>query len=295
MHRLITVRLALLAVALGVGAYAGPAVAGATSGTARLYFVAPVGAVAPGSSFTVEERVTVTGDSANVVQTEVGYPSGALSYLAADGTGSPFDSSFFNLGGGGRTYYVAGVRASGISGDVLVNRTTFRAGCTPGTPKLSFVRDTSVVSGVTNSNIPLTKAVGRVTIGALDPSRLCVSPSVRGQNGTSKVTLNGSGFTSESTVHFNGAGIRLLSRTILSSNKMTVKVRVPTTAALGTSSVSVANADGSVVQCSDCFTVTPPPNPPPTPPPSRGGAPSTTTSGVATCSPEQGSLSLAPV
>jgi len=169
-----TIRVALLAT-VAVATLCMNVATAAASGSAQMYLTPSASAVAPGQTFTIQQRVTVTGDTVNAVEADLTYTRSA--FLTATGQGSPF-STFLNSGGGGLTQYVAGIfGGAGLDGDLLIATTTLRAGCTAGSLSIGYGPDAAAVSGTTHTDIAASKTGATVTVGQLNPSVLCLSPN----------------------------------------------------------------------------------------------------------------------
>jgi len=250
-----TIRVALLAT-VAVATLCMNVATAAASGSAQMYLTPSATAVAPGQTFTIQQRVTVTGDTVNAVEADLTYTRSA--FLTATGQGSPF-STFLNSGGGGLTQYVAGIAGAGLGGDLLIATTTLRAGCTAGSLSLGYGPNAAAISGTTHTDIVTGKIGATVTVGQLNPSVLCLSPSERGQKSTNqKITLFGSGFTTTSTVHFAGSGITVKSVSVPSSTKLVAAIVVAASAITGSRDVAVTTGSNTI-SCSACFTVMPAP------------------------------------
>jgi hypothetical protein len=233
------------------------------TGSAQLRLTPSTKTVAPGQTYSLQERVTIAGDTANAVEADVLYNRLATDYLGTNDTGGAFrNPRLFAFGGGGRTSYVGGDFGSGVSGNQLVATVSFRARCVPGTITLKYDATSAVVSGTTNADLLTGTSPSKVTIGPRNPNILCVSPSVRGRGTTNQnVVLYGGGITTGSTVHFANPGITVKSVSVPSSGQLAATISVSQTAALGSSGVTVTNPDNTTVSCSSCFTVTDSPKP----------------------------------
>lgn len=237
-----------------------PGIANAATASAALSLVGPTSVVA-GTKFVESAHVVVTGDTINAAEVDLTYPTSNVAFLRANNTGSQLPLIFFNSGGGGRTMFVSGITGVGVSGDVLVSNSTFRAGCTAGTATLRYAPSTVVVSNVTATAVPLTTAPKAISIKAAPAGTVCASPSTAGQGAVSRsVTVYGSGFSSGTKVSF-GSGVTTQSVAISSSTKLVAKVNVGSTATVGDRAVAITRTNGSKISCSGCFTISAKPAP----------------------------------
>jgi hypothetical protein len=273
------VTVACLLAAVSTVATAIPAQA---SGTARLYLAPSKHTVAPGQVFSLQERITVRGDSVNAVQADLVYASGRAEYLRTSATGSAFDSSVIAFGGGARTSNVAvKFGSTGVTGDALVGTVSFRAGCTPGTTTLAYANSSAAVSRATATDILTGTAGSTITVGPLQPHTLCLTPSVRGRGALGQqIKLYGAGITAGSSVRFVNGGVSVKAVSVPAPGQLVATVAISPTAALGSSGVTVTNPDSTAVSCTSCFTVTDRPNPTSTTPSSFGRASTGTSASV---------------
>ncbi len=230
------------------------------AGSATLTLTGPTSVVA-GAKFLESAHVVVTGDTINVAEVDLTYPTSNTAFLGANNSSSPFTLLLFNGGGGGTTMFVSGITSVGLSGDILVSNNQFRAGCTAGTATIGYGPSTAAVSNVTSESVPLTSTPKKVTITAAPAGTVCASPSTAGQGALSRsVTVYGSGFSTGTKVSF-GSGVTTKSVTISSSTKLVAKVDVSSAATTGDRAVTVTRTNGSKISCSACFTVTAKPAP----------------------------------
>lgn len=87
-----------------------------------------------------------------------------------------------------------------------------------------------------------------------DPEITSVSPSQVSPGSEGVLKIVGRNFASGATMSFWNPGIQVLDTNVLSSAEITARIRVSTSAAAGTSTLTVTNPDGHVGQAS--FTVT---------------------------------------
>ena len=101
-----------------------------------------------------------------------------------------------------------------------------------------------------------TTCSGCLTVAAA-PTVTSISPSSLGQGASGVVVkVAGTGFVSPAKVSFKGASTGVQGTvTSTSATALTIKVRVPSTAALGAYTLKVTSGDGAVATCTGCLTV----------------------------------------
>jgi hypothetical protein len=103
-------------------------------------------------TFTVDVRENSSTTAVNAVQANFSYPTGLLTFVSIDTTGTAFSIQAENTGGSGQVKLGRGTTTA-VTGDQLVGKVTFQAGATGGAATLAFVSGTALVSSTTNQDI----------------------------------------------------------------------------------------------------------------------------------------------
>jgi hypothetical protein len=103
-------------------------------------------------TFTVDVRENSSTTAVNAVQANFSYPTGLLTFVSIDTTGTAFSVQAENTGGSGQVRLGRGTTTA-VTGDQLIGKVTFQAGATGGAATLAFVSGTALVSSTTNQDI----------------------------------------------------------------------------------------------------------------------------------------------
>jgi peptidoglycan/xylan/chitin deacetylase (PgdA/CDA1 family) len=220
---------------------------------------------------TVKPVVRITSPANNAVITTTGAftVSGTAGVLAGDGTVVTL------------TIY-AGTAATGTPVSTLTSAASAGAWSTSvsgGLAAGSYALSASQLDAAGNVGVSPTVVVrlrSAQTVTSLSPSAI-------GQGVTGRTVLvNGSGFTTASTVAFTGTGVTLRSTTFVSATRLSTVVDVAPDAAIGPSNVVVSQPGTFDATCANCLTVNAPPNPTSATPStvSRGSAQAVTINGT---------------
>ena len=126
----------------------------------------------------------------------------------------------------------------------------------PAQPGTYDVVETQTDQGLTGST-DTTRVLGQVTVYS-QPVVTGVSPATRGRNGTSSITVTGTGFAPGATADL-GPGITVGTVSVASLTSLTVDLTVGATADLGARAVTITSADGHSGSKDGALTVTPAP------------------------------------
>jgi hypothetical protein len=130
-------------------------------------------------TFTVDVRENSSTTAVNAVQANFSYPTGLLTFVSIDTTGTAFSIQAENTGGSGQVKLGRGTTTA-VTGDQLVGKVTFQAGATGGAATLAFVSGTALVSSTTNQDILGSLAAtggGTYTIDTAAPTANVTAPA----------------------------------------------------------------------------------------------------------------------
>jgi hypothetical protein len=120
-----------------------------------VYTTTPGSFLAPNTNFSVQIRENSGTTTVNAIQANLSYPTGLLTLVSVDLTGSAFGTTAQNTSGSGAISLGLGTcgGCAAVSGDQLVATLNFKTAATGGAATVAFTSGTLLVNSTTNTDL----------------------------------------------------------------------------------------------------------------------------------------------